>query len=240
MTEYSSISVSTYDPDALVGQLNDKSSDGWDVVAIVPTGSTITAYLAREGSGEPAADTTEESAPVDTGVAAVVIPEPAPEPEPVVEAAPEPAPEPEPVVEAAPEPTPEPAAEADPSPLAPSLPAEAAAVAAAEPVVEAAPVMSPHPNLRQGRHPSPPQPAAEPAAQPAASAAPAGWYADPSGRFELRYWDGGTWTEHVSPASSTPTHPSPDPTDLGPWGRGGGVGTLLGICVRRRSAMPAS
>jgi hypothetical protein len=27
---------------------------------------------------------------------------------------------------------------------------------------------------------------------------PAGWYADPSGRFELRYWDGNQWTEHVS------------------------------------------
>ena len=29
-------------------------------------------------------------------------------------------------------------------------------------------------------------------------AAAAGWYADPAGRFELRYWDGGQWTEHVS------------------------------------------
>ena len=39
--------------------------------------------------------------------------------------------------------------------------------------------------------------------QPAAAAAPAvpaGWYADPAGRFELRYWDGGAWTEHVSRA----------------------------------------
>jgi hypothetical protein len=24
-----------------------------------------------------------------------------------------------------------------------------------------------------------------------------GWYADPTRRFELRYWDGGRWTEHV-------------------------------------------
>ena len=28
----------------------------------------------------------------------------------------------------------------------------------------------------------------------------AGWYADPSGRSELRYWDGAQWTEHVSTA----------------------------------------
>ncbi len=27
---------------------------------------------------------------------------------------------------------------------------------------------------------------------------PAGWYPDPSGRFEMRYWDGLAWTEHVS------------------------------------------
>ena len=26
----------------------------------------------------------------------------------------------------------------------------------------------------------------------------AGWYADPSTRHELRYWDGGQWTEHVT------------------------------------------
>lgn len=30
------------------------------------------------------------------------------------------------------------------------------------------------------------------------SSAPAAWYADPSGRFELRYWDGSEWTEHVA------------------------------------------
>jgi hypothetical protein len=27
---------------------------------------------------------------------------------------------------------------------------------------------------------------------------PSGWLADPSGRHELRYWDGSRWTEHVS------------------------------------------
>ena len=29
------------------------------------------------------------------------------------------------------------------------------------------------------------------------SSTPAGWYTDPSGRFEKRYWDGARWTEHV-------------------------------------------
>lgn len=27
---------------------------------------------------------------------------------------------------------------------------------------------------------------------------PAQWGADPTGRYELRYWDGSQWTEHVS------------------------------------------
>ena len=30
------------------------------------------------------------------------------------------------------------------------------------------------------------------------TAAPAAWYPDPSKRFELRYWDGAEWTEHVA------------------------------------------
>ena len=45
------------------------------------------------------------------------------------------------------------------------------------------------------------------AAQAAADAAPAGWYADPAGRFELRYWDGTQWTEHVSRAGQQYTDP---------------------------------
>ena len=28
--------------------------------------------------------------------------------------------------------------------------------------------------------------------------APEGWFPDPGGRHELRYWDGQKWTEHVS------------------------------------------
>ncbi len=32
----------------------------------------------------------------------------------------------------------------------------------------------------------------------ATTSAPAAWYPDPSKRFELRYWDGAVWTEHVA------------------------------------------
>ncbi|MFN2626153.1 MAG: phospholipid scramblase-related protein [Mycobacteriales bacterium] len=40
----------------------------------------------------------------------------------------------------------------------------------------------------------------------------AGWYADPSGQFEQRYWDGATWTAHVVRAgqqSVSPLAPRP-------------------------------
>jgi len=36
------------------------------------------------------------------------------------------------------------------------------------------------------------------AATASTAAAPAAWYPDPSKRFELRYWDGAEWTEHVA------------------------------------------
>jgi hypothetical protein len=45
--------------------------------------------------------------------------------------------------------------------------------------------------------------------------AEAGWLPDPSGAHELRYWDGGAWTEHVSDAGATsqdpPAAPLPPP-----------------------------
>ena len=39
------------------------------------------------------------------------------------------------------------------------------------------------------------------------STAPAAWYADPAGRFELRYWDGKEWTEHVARGGQQFTDP---------------------------------
>jgi len=44
------------------------------------------------------------------------------------------------------------------------------------------------------RQPRGPQPAPAPWTQ---ASGPAGWFADPSRRHELRYWDGQRWTEHV-------------------------------------------
>ena len=84
-------------------------------------------------------------------------------------------------------------------------PVEAAAVAAAvaEPAGWAvAPDPAPLAPIAQATPPAyTPAPSYAPAPAPAynpAPAVPSGWYADPAGRFELRYWDGGAWTEHVS------------------------------------------
>ena len=37
------------------------------------------------------------------------------------------------------------------------------------------------------------------------STVPAGWYRDPTGHSEHRYWDGSTWTEHVARAGEQST-----------------------------------
>jgi hypothetical protein len=155
MQEFSSISVSSYEAGSLAGRLTEQSRDGWSVVAIVPTGNTVTAYLCREATG---ADATTEP----------VVTEPAAE-----EAAPaEPASQP---IGAG--------GVAAPTAAEPAAPEPAAAASATIDTGSAG------------------------AATVQTAAAPAGWYADPSGRFELRYWDGGQWTEHVSRAGQQYTDP---------------------------------
>jgi hypothetical protein len=216
MQEFSSISVSQYEAGSLAGQLTEQSRDGWSVVSIVSTGSTVTAYLSREATSdaeapavvtapEPAAEPAIEMVPEPAAEPAIeMVPEPAAEP--AIEMMPDTTPD---VASAMPDITPEPVAEAagwaassdiTPTPAEPTLPSSTAAItpepAAAEPA---------------------PEPAAEPAVEPvaaepaveasAAGGAPAGWYADPSSRFELRYWDGGQWTEHVSRAGQQYTDP---------------------------------
>ncbi|MEY4401358.1 MAG: hypothetical protein RL072_1223 [Actinomycetota bacterium] len=36
---------------------------------------------------------------------------------------------------------------------------------------------------------------------------PAAWYKDPSGRYEMRYWNGTAWTEHVARGGQQFTDP---------------------------------
>ena len=53
MYEFDSVSVSSFEAGSLVDHLSAQSADGWDVVAIVPAGSNVVAYLRRD---QPAAD----------------------------------------------------------------------------------------------------------------------------------------------------------------------------------------
>ena len=96
---------------------------------------------------------------------------------------------------------------ATPEPAGWAVAPEPAAPAAMAPIADPTPAgNSFQPTPAPGYQPAPaPAPAYQPA--PAAAAVPAGWYADPAGRYELRYWDGGTWTEHVSRAGQQFTDP---------------------------------
>jgi hypothetical protein len=175
MQEFSSISVSTYESGSLADRLTEQSADGWSVVAVVPTGSTITAYLSRSSGGSPAAATPHEA---DVPVADVAE-----------------------VADVADEST-----SADPVAEVPGWAAGTADEASSE-----AATVHVMPDAAGTSTPSD-TPADEPAAGASAGAAeagaaPAGWYADPSSRFELRYWDGTQWTEHVSRAGQQYTDP---------------------------------
>lgn len=169
MNEFVTVSTSSYDPASLATKLNEKSAQGWTVVAIVPTGGDVTAFLSRPAGSASA----EPAAAAAVAVVAVVAAEPAPvAPEPVAE----------PVVE----------------PVAATVTEPAGWAAAPEETVVAPVAAAPTPAVTT---------AAVTTAAVTAPAVPAGWYADPAGRFELRYWDGVAWTEHVSRAGQQYTDP---------------------------------
>ena len=191
MQEFSTVSASAYDAESLTNQLNAKSADGWDVVSIVSAGSNVVAYLSRESSGEVAAEaaaagTSEEVAEAEE---AADTDSPVEEPSGWAVAAAD---------QASADPTPSDAAVVATAAVAADVATadvEDAEVAAAE--VEAAEV-----EVADVATVDDAAVAAE-----AESAVPAGWYSDPSSRFELRYWDGAAWTEHVSRAGQQYTDP---------------------------------
>lgn len=182
MQEFASVSSSSYDPAALAAKLTEKSVDGWSVVSIVPTGGDVTAFICRTATGGGDADPAA-SGGYSAAIAATPDTSAAPEPTPVA------AVEPEPTI----------AAPAEPAPSA-VTPEPAGWAIAPEPAnVPMAPIADPAPAVQAA-------PTYQPAA-PTTPAVPAGWYADPAARFELRYWDGSTWTEHVSRAGQQFTDP---------------------------------
>lgn len=247
MQEFSSISVSSFEAGSLADQLTQKSREGWEVTAIIPTGTTVTAYLSRAADGTEGADDVEvdlSDALVAEAVADAEF-EAELEDELTAEIADEVAYE-EVVAEVAAEEgisIPEAEAEVDEA-IAEEIVAEEleqsstddiAALAAAVAAEADEPAPADIPEDEPGgwalgdsgaatteaaeeptvvadepiEEPTAVEPAAvaETTAAASTSAAPAGWYADPSGRFELRYWDGSQWTEHVSRAGQQFTDP---------------------------------
>jgi hypothetical protein len=175
MPEYISVSASSYDPASLAAKLTEKSSEGWDVVAIVPTGGDITAFLRRGGATAPAAavqPTTVTVAASTTG------------PSPVVE----------------------PAGWGS-APAASGAPTSG--TYGSGPSTYGAGSYGAG-SYGSNQHATPQPASASPvtaAASTSSSGTPAGWYHDPSGRYELRYWNGSEWTEHVSRAGQQYTDP---------------------------------
>jgi hypothetical protein len=174
MLEFSSISVSTYDSASLAERLTERSADGWDVVSIVQTGTTVTAFISR---------------PLGA-VSAAVLPE---------------------VVEATPF--------AETSAATQRNADDATAATTATTAMATVPEQADY--LVSGSSTGSTSANANSASQAASStdtrtdsstdssaaAAPAGWYADPANRFELRYWDGDKWTEYVSRGGQQFTDP---------------------------------
>ncbi len=183
MYEYVTVSASSYDPASLATKLNEKSAQGWDVVAIVPTGGDVTAFLRRAGGASDNGAAASESAapsmwqPSETQNAMPAEPAAAP-----AAAAPAAAP-------AEPDPVSEPAGWG----MAPESSEAPRASTAPTTVIQTA---TPYQAT-----------SATPAAAASAPSVPAGWYADPAGRFDLRYWDGGKWTEHVARGGQQYTDP---------------------------------
>lgn len=194
MQEFSSISVSSYEAGSLAERLTEQSRDGWQVVAIVPTGSSVTAYLARASEGRDAAPDAAEPLGVTSAAA-----EPAPADEPFAPS----------LGGAAAAITPEPASEPahathTSGDLTPGFGSAATSDTSSDTSSDASSDLSADASsdLSAGVSSD-----TTTEASAATGAAPAGWYADPSSRYELRYWDGGQWTEHVSRAGQQYTDP---------------------------------
>jgi hypothetical protein len=222
MQEFESISASSYDPSALATKLTAKAAEGWSVVAIVPTGGDVTAFVCRDkgstdlaktaDTSEPTIDKVEDNA--DEPKVESTIDEQAADDAADIRLPDTTAPWAEASTES-PEST-----SVEASPEAVSEPSGwAIAPEPANPKPEPTGVQ---PSVGTSTYEPSATPTYEPAATPAATtpsaptrapeavaapAVPAGWYADPAGRFELRYWDGSTWTEHVSRAGQQFTDP---------------------------------
>jgi hypothetical protein len=136
MLEYAALSSS--DPADLARQMTERSAQGWEILQIVSTGATVTAFVRR------------------AAVAASI------------------------------------GTAATPSSTTPSTATPTYASTAPTTATTATNAATSTPSV---------------ASSVGDAVAPAAWYPDPSKRYELRYWNGTAWTEHVSRAGQQFTDP---------------------------------
>jgi hypothetical protein len=191
MYEFDSVSVSSFEAASLAVTLTEKSAEGWDVVAVVPAGSDVVAYLRRSTAA--ATPAVEES-----------IAESTPEPETSKGEAP--------AIDLL-TPTAS-ASRSEPSPAGTTADTSGGAGwgADSKSSAESTSWGGGTSGWTGGRGTDSSWGGSSQQQQQAAAATstpsvPAGWYADPAGRFELRYWDGTAWTEHVSRGGQQYTDP---------------------------------
>jgi hypothetical protein len=170
MLEFSSISVSTYDSASLADRLTEHSAQGWSVVSIVQTGTTVTAFISR-----PTGQTATAASP------AAIVPE---------------------VVEATPYASSTSAAASGLDSTS-ALSGETSLATSGDTVVDTDRYSTSEKSVSDTASSS----STSGESGSTGTVAPAGWYADPANRFELRYWDGDKWTEYVSRGGQQFTDP---------------------------------
>jgi hypothetical protein len=199
MYDFESVSVSSFEAASLAATLTERSADGWDVVAIVPAGSDVVAYLRRssqrdtETGGSEASVTDGTSNTLETAAAADLLTPTSVSSEPSVATA-----------LGASADTTAPAAESGGS--SPAADTGGTGWASGSDTAAAASTGSGWDSGTTSESTTSWSGSAQQAPTPTPSV-PAGWYADPAGRFELRYWDGTAWTEHVSRGGQQFTDP---------------------------------
>ena len=193
MQEFSSVTASSYDAESLAPLLTEKAAAGWEVISIVAAGTNVVAYLSRDSAAasSPAAEIETEVAPAFSGDDSSHVPA---------------------ATAVTAETPPEIAGDATVSSAADDTGEQSNDEAVSGSVIAAGDDDAGSADPAAEADTSIDSAAAADAGVPAApadaaSTVPAGWYADPSGRYELRYWDGNAWTEHVSRSGQQFTDP---------------------------------
>ncbi|WP_395154217.1 DUF2510 domain-containing protein [Ilumatobacter sp.] len=221
MQEFFSITASSYDAESLAPMLTEKSAEGWAVVSIVAAGTNIVAYLSRESADS--GSTPSEAGDVSVAASPVAeMPAAAEAPNASVDTPTLPGDDTPyvPAVDAANDSSnaaavdaanaaANAAAAAEPAGWAAAPDNDIAVLAAQVGADDAAAGTADSGDQAVAATGGVADQAVDAATEAAAaeSSVPAGWYADPSGRYELRYWDGSAWTEHVSRAGQQFTDP---------------------------------